>query len=51
MKPNDKRRNNPGRPKTLEEPTTPIRVPYSLAPWIKENLEKIKRLKEKSEKK
>ena len=31
MKKNDKRKNNPGRPKINAEPTVPIRVPASLA--------------------
>jgi hypothetical protein len=46
---NDKRRSNPGRPST-PDPTSPIRVPGSIAPWIKDNLDKIRELKEKEEK-
>jgi hypothetical protein len=48
---NDKRRSNPGRPST-PDPTSPIRVPGTLAPWIadKENWDKIRELKEKEEK-
>jgi hypothetical protein len=45
---NDKRRSNPGRPST-PDPTSPIRVPGSIAPWIadKENWDKIREMMEK----
>lgn len=46
MKPEkiDRRKQNPGRPRKLDEPTVPIRVPASLADWIKANIDKIRTL-------
>jgi hypothetical protein len=43
------KRDGAGRPST-PDPTSPIRVPGSIAPWIKDNLDKIRELKEKEEK-
>jgi hypothetical protein len=43
------KRDGAGRPST-PDPTSPIRVPGTLAPWIKDNLDKIRELKEKEEK-
>jgi hypothetical protein len=45
------KRDGAGRP-SAPDPTSPIRVPGSIAPWIadKENWDKIRELKEKEEK-
>lgn len=40
------KREGAGRPPVNPEPTVPIRVPKSLASWIKGNLDKIRHLKD-----
>lgn len=43
-KPHGGKREGAGRPRINPEPTVPIRVPKSLAAWIKENLDKIRKM-------
>lgn len=50
MKPKRKNKPGAGRPRILAEPTVPIRVPKSLASWIKEHLDLIRKIKDDHEK-